>query len=651
MNFCLISPSRHGVSSPPGRVRRLARSSKAAIVAPFVALALGTAVTPATACPFCSAASQTLSEEIRGAAVAVLAERILPDPSTSLTSDGKPAVGRAKGAEQSATVEQGSVTDSTMGGGDPGTGMATFRILHTIRGKEATGNKQQLQVVYFGDPQPKKTFLLTGLISSALGVAPGGAETDSGKQRIDWSTPLPLSPAGVEYVQQLDTLPEKGPKRLFFFMNYLENDDPLLAQDAYDEFSRAPYSQLVELGDQMDRNRLVTWINDPQVGPTRRRLYLTMLGVCGQAQDIEMLERLLQYDYRQIKPGLAAMVSFAGLAGSAMGLPIVEELVKAETRRKKQCLDALVACYLKLKGPAGLKLVEEEFLKNSAAEYTYVYATIMALRFHGEETDVIPRQRLLQSLHLVLDNPEIADQVIPDLTRWEDWGVLERLVTMFKASDQDGWIRQPVISYLIVAAEQTGAVGNRAKQALTELKQLDPKTVERARSLMAFSGFGRAAASKSPAQANAVADQTSIHPSGRDSLAPNDPAPDNSAKNIQAGKDGQAGNTQAEDGPAEGNQAAGETTARQTVDSRPTALDSQPPAPDSSHENKPADRAATASQTSRPPHSPAATMTPKGAPPEPPSRLAMIGIPLLAGLVLMGIFAVLLRGNDFRAPS
>ena len=71
----------------------------------------------------------------------------------------------------------------------------------------------------------------------------------------------------------------------------------------------------------------------------------------------------------------------------------------------------------------------------------------MALRFHGEETDVLPREKLLESMRLALDHKEFADQVIPDLTRWEDWDVMPRLVTMFKESPKDDWIRQPVASY------------------------------------------------------------------------------------------------------------------------------------------------------------------------------------------------------------
>ena len=42
-----------------------------------------------------------------------------------------------------------------------------------------------------------------------------------------------------------------------------------------------------------------------------------------------------------------------------------------------------------------MPLVEDLFLEEQGAEYTDTYATIMALRFHGTEEKIIPRERLL----------------------------------------------------------------------------------------------------------------------------------------------------------------------------------------------------------------------------------------------------------------
>src|SRR5215212_3184503 len=117
----------------------------------------------------------------------------------------------------------------------------------------------------------------------------------------------------------------------------------------------------------------------------------------------------------------------------------------------------------------------------------------MALRFHGDEnTGVLPKERLLSAMRLLLKNPDFADQVILDLSRWEDWSVLDRIVEMFKNSDAKGYVRQPVVSYLTVASEQPGDVGMRAKAAMAELEKLDPETVKTAKSLMAFGALGRA---------------------------------------------------------------------------------------------------------------------------------------------------------------
>jgi hypothetical protein len=290
----------------------------------------------------------------------------------------------------------------------------------------------------------------------------------------------------VEYVKQLPQLPASGPERLQFFMNYLENSDPLLAQDCYDEFARAPYDDLLAIKDSLDRNQLVAWIMDSQVGPTRRRLYLTMLGLCGTDEDVALLESLLKYDYDAMKPGVAAMLGVMGMGGSTIGAPLVDELVQADVRAKQQCLDALIAAYLKLKGPDGLNLIEERFIKKPNTDYTQLYSVIMALRFHGEESSDIPRERLIQSLRLLVDNEKVVDQVIPDLTRWEDWDVMDKLVEKLKVSDESPWIPQAVVSYLLTAADQPGEVGEKANAAIAEIEATDPELVKRSRSYLSF---------------------------------------------------------------------------------------------------------------------------------------------------------------------
>ncbi len=131
-----------------------------------------------------------------------------------------------------------------------------------------------------------------------------------------------------------------------------------------------------------------------------------------------------------------------------------------------------------------MPLIEDKFLKNqnSADSYSDTYAAIMALRFHGQEETIIPRPRLLEALHYVLDDPQLADLVIADLARWKDWGAMDRLVELFKNStDNNDWVRVPVINYLQACPLP------EAKERLAELAKIDPDSFRKATTLFAIS--------------------------------------------------------------------------------------------------------------------------------------------------------------------
>lgn len=382
----------------------------------------------ARACPFCAATSQTLSEEMAAADAVVLAK---------LVASPKP-------------------DENAAGPGDPAAGQSTFQVVQVLKGGEHIKAEAEVKALHFGETEPGATFLLTGQLLPELG----------------WGTPIPLSDAAVEYVAQLPTLPKKGVARLVFFQEYFEHPDSILAQDAYDEFARAPYSEVVELKGQMHHDKLIEWVQNVEISPSHRRLYLTMLSVCGNEDDLPMLATMMKSDDRRVKAGL----------------------------------DALIACYLTLKGPEGMPLVEDLFLKNKDAEYADTYAAIMALRFHGQETDVIPKERLLEGLRHMLDRPMLADLVIADLARWKDWSVMDRLIELFKnADDESSWVRSPVVTYLQAAARQKNEIGEKAKAAIAELEKIDPEAVKQAR---AFAAFGGLPAKKVEPRADAPAETT-----------------------------------------------------------------------------------------------------------------------------------------------
>ncbi len=340
-------------------------------------------------CPFCSAASQTLRQEI-------------------LSMDAV-AIGR---------LETDGRTDVD--------GSAAFKIEKVLSGQKLIKVDQSIEASYFGPGKSAKKFLL-------LGVDP---------TKLLWSSPLPLSADAERYVEAIQKLPESQVERLEFFQKYFEHADSLLARDSYDEFALAPYSDVLLLKDKMDREQLLKWVQDTSKSPDRKRLYFTMLAICGKPEDAKLFESMIRSEKPEARAGL----------------------------------DALIAAYLTLKGEKGIELVKEQFFDNAQSQYADIYSAVMALRFHGTEANVLPKESITGAMHRLLERPDLADLVIPDLARWSDWTQLDKVCELFeKATDDNNWVRVPVINYLRACPLP------EAKEKLIKLEKIDPKSVQRAK--------------------------------------------------------------------------------------------------------------------------------------------------------------------------
>jgi hypothetical protein len=396
----------------------------------------------AAGCPFCSAVSLTFAQEIAQSEAAVIGRLREPPPPGSLSP-------RADGP-----LPKG-----------------TFDVIEVLKGGDAVSAAGLLGA----DARPLETIMLedkpAGSRYLLMAVEP---------PELVWSSPIPVSERAIDYLRRLGSLPDKGPERLAFFMQHLEDDDETLARDAYDEFAVSPYEDVRGLRDRMDADRLMGWIEDPKVQANRRRLYATMLGVCGTGEHAERIGRILE----------------------GRGLPAGQ----AEVRNG---LDALIACYVTLVGNDGLELVDRLFLDRDGEQrdgerrdvpFAETYAAVMALRFLGEESEIVPRQRVLESLRLLLDEPKLADLVVADLARWEDWSVVDRLTGIFKDAQADNiFVREPIVNYLRACPLP------EAVEALRELEAIDPEAVRRAATLAGLAGLtSTASPSGDPAGSDAA---------------------------------------------------------------------------------------------------------------------------------------------------
>jgi hypothetical protein len=359
------------------------------------------------ACPYCDPRRPTLAQTINENDVAAIIELVELPPGTADGDQFAPGLGD--------TIPK-----------------SKFRVLEVLKGAEHIKNLKTIETIYFGESPVGSQFLITGIDPKA----------------ITWSMPISLSKSGRQYISDLLKLPETGPDRLAFFMKYLEDKEELLRQDAYDEFAGSNYDDMKALAPRMPREEILARIKNPEVSGSRRRLYFTMLGVCGKKEDIAFLEGLL----------------------------------KSEDRKQREGLDAIIGCYLAIGGPDGLHLVEELYLKKND-NFVDTNSALQAVRI-AEESTILKKPDAAAAFRRLLDNPKMADLVIPDLARWQDWTAIDRLVELFLKADPDSnWIRVPVLRYLQVCPLP------EAKRQLARLEKVDPDSAKRAAAFPALSGL------------------------------------------------------------------------------------------------------------------------------------------------------------------
>jgi hypothetical protein len=346
------------------------------------------------ACPFCGALSGTITDEISEAKVAVVAK---------------------------CTAFQEAKDQDSLA-------IATFDCVTFFKGEEYVETKQGILVACLDRVAVGDTCLLLAYDCEPL----------------EFGMPIKLSVTAQEYLAKLSSLPKAGRERLAYFLKYIDQADTIVSDDAYNEFARASFEDVQQIGPVLDREHVIEKLLDPKTSLQLRRLYWTFLSICGTSEDRSIYHRVWKESQKddQFNPGL----------------------------------DAAISCLLILCRDEGLKEISETILENPKAEFGDVYSAILALRVHVQDLHVLPKEQLLAAVRKLLQRSDVADQVIADLARWEDWSVVTQLVDLFKQSEAtNSRLRLPIVQYLLACPKP------EAKEAIAELESFDPETVRKAR--------------------------------------------------------------------------------------------------------------------------------------------------------------------------
>lgn len=304
---------------------------------------------------------------------------------------------------------------------------ATFITEKVLKGDKIIKPDVEFQAIYFGEAKPGTKFLIYG----------------ASQPKPEWGTPIEMSARLEKYLDVALALPEDRGERAVKMQEFMLDSDMMVRQDAYNEFATTEYKDLQRVAKRFDLKQIRENLKNLDNEDSLLALNYTLLGICGGPEDIPMLEERL--------------------------------LAKDDLQRKR--LDALLGCYLMLKGEAGLPLIETQFIDTDlkAQNFSRLYRVLLALRFHGDDGKSVSKEKIAPLLRKFLDHPKYADLVIPDLARWQDWSVTDRVMELYrdKAGDAN-FVRDPAAKYMRLCPLPV------AEGYLAEMQKIDPDAYKRA---------------------------------------------------------------------------------------------------------------------------------------------------------------------------
>lgn len=364
----------------------------------------------ASACPFCNAVRPTIAQQRDSASIAVLAESL----------DDKPPATASSAAER----------------------RQSFRVHSILKGGKRIRAGDEIGIVPDAPVEKGSLVLLLG-----------SGNDDAAINQLSW-TAIPVDESAYGYIFREPSVALPQSERLNYFAHYLENRNPLVADDALQEFAHASFDDTVLAARTLPMAKVRSWLVDPQIPPARKGFYGLALGLAVDPTERRLNEEVLHQQI--VAPASDFRAGFDGLLGG----------------------------YLLLTGQKGLDLLDSRYFANPKAAIGDVQHAMRALRFYHQFGHGIDPVRQAESLSHTLVRPEFAAEAIMDLARWQYWPVESQVAELYeKKGYDDPVIHRAIVGYLKACPKSEAAA------ALAHLRSVDSNGVAEAeRWLEVFTG-------------------------------------------------------------------------------------------------------------------------------------------------------------------
>lgn len=267
----------------------------------------------------------------------------------------------------------------------------------------------------------------------------------------------------VRYLKEALQLDEKNTtKRLYFYFNYLDHVDNEIATDAFKEFGKADYADVVKMvkahGDDAMRKRLQVWLKDPNTAIYRYGLLGLMLGLCGKQEDGELFLSLLNDPDKSLISGI----------------------------------DGILAGYILVDKVNGWKYTQS-LVSSSNLDFNKRYAALRTIRFLWEShIGYVPQEDLLKTMETFVGQGDIADLAIEDLRKWKQWKFTSTIIQQSKRETHLAPIVQrAVLRYMLSVPDDAAA-----KAYVEDVRKTHPEKIRDAQEILDLEKVSQADAAR-----------------------------------------------------------------------------------------------------------------------------------------------------------
>jgi hypothetical protein len=236
-----------------------------------------------------------------------------------------------------------------------------------------------------------------------------------------------------------------APTRMKYFFDYLESPDLVISTDAFSEFGNADYKDVRPLAETLDPALVMKWLKDPNTRASRFGLYGLLIGHCGKPSDAKA----------------------------------IRELLNDTTRAYSSGLDGVMAGYIMLDQKAGWEYLMS-LVRDAKQEFPVRYAALKTVRFFWEyRPDVIPNKQVLEAMHALMDQPDLADLPMEDLRKWRCWDQTDKVLAH---AEKESHNTIPIVARAMLKfalnAEKENPKNAKAAAYVKAQREKNPKKVE-----------------------------------------------------------------------------------------------------------------------------------------------------------------------------